>query len=151
MKKVKEGISLITVAVSILVMILILTTIIISANSAVENTRKKQFNREISLIQSSWYTYISRNSGVINSLASAEINIAGFVQEEKQQFNNENIVNGKVMLKVINLDEINIENINFGNAKEGLKDRYLVSLTTGKIYYEKGFTIGGSTYYTIIQ
>lgn len=151
MKKDKEGISVITVAVSIVVMIIILTIIVISTNSIIENTRKKQFNREISLVKSSLDKYISRNSGKIVYSNTVEINIADISENEIDQFSSETAFDGKIILKVIDLNEINVENITFGNGKEGIKDRYLVSLSTGKIYYEKGLTIGKNTYYTISE
>lgn len=149
MIKSEEGISLVTVVLSILVMLLILTTIVISANNIIENTRKKQIFREMSLVQSSWETYIARNTEKTSSLNMVDLTIADLAPGAVSQFNSEYILDGKVTLAVIDLSEIDVEDVNYGNGQQGTNDRYLVSLRTGKVYYEKGFVIGGETYYTV--
>ncbi len=149
MIKNKKGIALVTVMVSILVMILILSTIVVSANGIIENTRKKQFARELYLVQSRMDTYIARNSGRISSGNTVEIVIADLEQGGVLQFSEEIPAGGKFTLKEIDLYEIDVESVTFGNKKEGNKDRYLVSISSGKVYYEKGFKVGGITYYTL--
>ncbi len=148
-KKNEKGLSLITLAVSILVMILILTTIVISANGIIEDTRKKQFAREIELVESSFETYTARNSGNIDISEEVNINVSAMQYEQKLQFEDETLVDGMLTLKVIDLNQINVSNVTFGNQKQGINDRYLVSLKTGKVYYEKGLVISGKTYYKI--
>lgn len=152
--KSKNGVVLLTVIVSILVMTLILTTIVISANGIVENTRKKQFAREIYLIQSSVDTYIARNSGLKIFLDSDEVVLltSDLAEDDISQFtdNDETIIEGNIKsLKEINLYEIDVENVIFGNKEDGEDDIYLVSSKTGKVYYKKGVTINGETYYTL--
>lgn len=152
-KKIK-GMTLITLVVSILVMLLILTTIVVSASGIIDNTRKKQFAKELYLVQSSWDTYVARNSGktVFTENDSVVITLSDLAQGGSSQFESETSVDGKITLKAIDLYKIDVENVNFGNKKDGVTDRYLVSVGengTGRIYYQKGFTINGKTYYTL--
>lgn len=149
MKKSNKGMTLITIIVAIVVMILLLSTIVISAKGIFDDTKKKQFARELDLVQSSWNTYLARNSGKIDTLQFVDLNITTLVPGSEEQFKSEYKPGGIIHLAIIDLYDIDVENITYGNGTDGLQDRYLVSLTTGKVYYEKGLTIGGQTYYTM--
>lgn len=145
----RKGIALVTVAASILVMLIILTTVVVSANGIIENTRKKSFARELRLVQSNFDTYIARNSGNLGFTGTVDITIANLAANTGSQFSDETQIDGKVTLTIVELDKIDVEDVNYGNGENGVTDRYLVSITTGKIYYEKGFKIGSKTYYTL--
>lgn len=151
MAKNKKGMTLITIMVSILVMILILSAIVVSANNILSNTKKQQFARELDLVQSSWKTYLARNSSKVTGFEDITVDISLLTAEEKAQYISEYKPDNKVALKVINLEEIDVENVTYGNGTALSKDRYLVSLTTGKVYYEKGIKIDGKTYYTTTE
>ncbi|MEG0873405.1 MAG: hypothetical protein RSE00_05310 [Clostridia bacterium] len=80
-----------------------------------------------------------------------EINLNNINIDERTQFANEpGFKTGKVVLQKINLYEAGIETITRGRTeKSDLSDVYLVSLSTGSVYYQKGEKIGNRLYYTL--
>ena len=82
---------------------------------------------------------------------TVEFNTADLSSAELEQFAGETIVNNTIELYVIDLYEIDAEAVNYGNLQNGSTDRYLYSINTGKVYYEKGLETEEGTYYYVVD
>lgn len=144
----KKGISLVSLIVVIIVLTILAGVIIMNTNYMFASTDRAKLQIDIAQLQALMDTYKIRNNGNIK-FSTVEFDTSTLSQKELEQFEGENIINNKIQLYIINLEEIDCESSNFGNLELGSKDRYLYSLTTGKVYYELGLEIDGITYYYI--
>lgn len=142
----KYGISLASVMVATLILIMLTTTITISVNNVLENAKKMSFVSEINSIQKSVDSYYlaNREYPIINDNIIMDItNI-----EEKDIFEKENIIDGKLILNKINYDKINYVGLRYG-TESTKNDIYGVSELTGIVYYVKGIKLGNKIYFTL--
>ena len=154
MVKIKKGISMIALLITIAVFLILLTVITISSDKIVNNTKKKQFAREIYEVQNlvDKYKYEKEEYPYIilddNTKESISIDIT---DDTNDQFKNEGVTEGdKVELYTIDLNKIGAENITRGIKKDNnLKDVYAFSEKTGIVYYIKGYKVGKNVYYTL--
>ena len=144
----KKGISLVVLVITIIVLTILGGVIVINTNYMFVNTDNAKLQIDISQIEALMNTYKIRNNGNID-FTTVEFDTSSLSAKELEQFSGENIVNNKIELYVVDLEEIDGEASNFGNLKYGGKDRYLYSIITGKVYYEQGLEINGTTYYYI--
>lgn len=144
----KKGISLVILAITIVLLTILTTVIVINSEYMFVNTDKAQLQLDIAQIETLMNTYKIRNNGNIN-FDTVNFDTASLSQVELEQFSGENIVDNKIQLYVVDIKAIDGETSNFGDLELGSKDRYLYSLTTGKVYYELGLEIEGTTYYYI--
>jgi len=146
----RKGISLVSLAVIVVIMLILLTTISVSITYSISNAKKMTFAKEIYNIQNIVTEYIQKENVLPVSETTIQIE-----PSDTEQFEGENITDGKIVLNVINLDEIEIKNTNYGNMKIGntdsekAKDIYVVSQTTGRVYYIAGFKASDKVYYTL--
>ena len=103
---------------------------------------------DIAQLESLMNTYKIRVDGNIN-FPKTQLDLSKLSSDELLQFKGENIANNKVELYVIDLEDIDAEAVNFGNLKDGVSDRYLYSIITGRVYYELGLESDGIRYYHI--
>ena len=154
MVKIKKGISMIALLITIAVFLILLTVITISSDKIINNTKKKQFAREIYEVQNLVdkykyekeeypYTILDDNT---KEFISIDITV-----DLNDQFDNEGVRDGdKVELYTIDLNKIGAENITRGIKKDNnLKDVYAFSEKTGIVYYIKGYKVGKNVYYTL--
>lgn len=144
----KKGISLISLIITIIALIIVAGVIIINADYMIVNGDSAKLQTDIAQLESLMNVYKTRNSGNIN-FATTDFDVSKLSTTELQQFVGENIENNKIELYVIDLYEIDALNPSFGNLSGGNTDRYLYSITTGKVYYEMGIMIDGVRYYYI--
>jgi len=145
---VKKGVSLIVLIITIIIMITLTGVVIINYNNAIGNTAKTQLQLDIVQLESLMNTYRIRKNGNIG-FETVKFNTANLSSLELEQFEGENIVSGIIELYIIDLYAIDAEAVNYGNSKKGVTDRYLYSMTTGKVYYEHGLLDQDRTYYHI--
>lgn len=145
-KKSKEGISLIILVITIIVMFIILGVVVINGDAIFGSTKKTKFFAEVEQVQSLMRTYVTRK-GNIGAFETTTFDTSELTEDEKAQFNGETLQDDIVTLYVINLAEIDAEETNYGKGTDAL-DRYLYSETTKRVYYEKGLTVDQFTYYT---
>ena len=154
MVKIKKGISMIALLITIAVFLILLTVIIISSDKIINNTKKKQFAREIYEVQNlvDKYKYEKEEYPYTilddNTKESMSIDITDDLTD---QFDKEGVKEGdKVELYTIDLNKIGAENITRGIKKDNnLKDVYAFSEKTGIVYYIKGYKVGKNVYYTL--
>ena len=154
MVKIKKGISMMALLITIAVFLILLTVITISSDKIVNNTKKKQFAREIYEVQNlvDKYKYEKEEYPYTilddNTKESISIDITDDIND---QFKNEGVTEGdKAKLYTIDLNKIGAENITRGIKKDNnLKDVYAFSEKTGIVYYIKGYKVGKNVYYTL--
>ena len=154
MVRIKKGISMIVLLITIAVFLILVTVVTISSNKILNNTKKKQFAREIYEVQNlvDKYKYEKEEYPytILDDNTNESISI-DITDEIKNQFENENITeDNKVVLYSIDLNKIGAENITRGIKKDNnLKDVYAFSNKTGIVYYIDGYKVGNNTYYTL--
>ncbi len=144
----KKGISLMVLAITVVIFAILAGIIVINSNSIVGDTAKAQLQLDIAQLETLMNTYKIRKNGNIG-FPTVEFSTVNLSSNELKQFDGETIVNNKIQLYIIDLYEIDAEASNYGNLKEGSTDRYLYSISTGKVYYEKGLQYDNITYYYV--
>ena len=154
MVKIKKGISMIALLITIAVFLVLLTVITISSDKIINNTKKKQFAREIYEVQNlvDKYKYEKEEYPytILDDNTNESISI-DITDDLTDQFDKEGVKEGdKVELYTIDLNKIGAENITRGIKKDNnLKDVYAFSEKTGIVYYIKGYKVGKNVYYTL--
>ena len=144
----KKGISLIVLAITIIVMIILLGVIVITSSPTVASTEKYRLQMDISQLETLMNTYRIRKNGKI-TFETVLFDTSYLSLQELQQFEGETIEDNNIKLYVVDLKEIDAEQVNYGNLKQGATDRYLYSLKTGRVYYEQGLKVEDITYYYV--
>lgn len=144
----KKGISLVVLIVTILVLTIIASVIIFNSEGTIINAEKSKLQIDIVQLEALMDTYKLRKNGNIK-FETTEFDLSKLSSEELNQFTGENIVDNKIQLYIIELEEIDAEESNYGNLENGDKDRYLYSIVTGKVYYEQGLELDNITYHHI--
>ena len=146
----KRGISLISLAVSIAIIIVLASVVSVSLTYSISNAKKMAFANEIYNIQNLVTEYIEREESMPTTQEALQVTPSDTTQFQAETFND-----GKVNLTVIDLQELGIKNTNYGNKQLGddapqkAKDVYAMSESTGKVYYIQGVEISGKKYYTL--
>ena len=148
----KKGISVIAFIIIIGVMLILISTVTVSLDSVVTNSRKRQFAKEIFEIQTmvdsykkhnNDYPYIKTAEG--NKIIELEKN-----NKNEDQLASEDIIDNKVELYVINLQKIGVNELSRGYNKDNDEtDVYAFSNKTGKVYYVKGYKVRKNKYYSL--
>ena len=148
----KKGFSLVTLLVTIFVIIILTSTVVISANSIYNSNKKVKFASEISYIKELVNSYMVNNNGNLPSNSEVITSIRDISRDEMQsQFQDEDISNeNTIVLNKIDMSMINPGTLQYGNGTEEKSDDiYCISKKTGRIYYARGCKIGSKTYYTL--
>lgn len=145
----KKGVTVVSVLIIIVVLSILAGTITISTSYIVNDTYKKEFIREYKLVQSATDDYVMRNSSIID-FEETTFDLSNVDSDDLAQFDGETIVDNKIEMYIIDLEEIGIENSTYGlgNSEE---DVYLLSKDTNVVYYKKGFISDGDIYYRNIE
>lgn len=143
----RNGISLMVLSITIVVVIILSSTIIISYNEILEDTLKKDFSNEIYSIQKlvEGYKFLNGDYPILDEYI---LNMDEVDENYRFEFENESFVDGKVKLYVIDLSKCDVQNVKRGN-KINDKDIYVVSKNTGIVYYIDGVLINNMRYYTL--
>lgn len=142
----KQGITFITLLATIVIIIILASTVVISANDLIPKTQQKKFAKEIYMIQKKVEEYKFKNS--VYPVEDTSINYT-IPEEYSNQFSDETITDSVVELKPIDLYEADVETISFGNKQKGENDIYVLSEKTGKVYYLEGYKYKDQIYYTL--
>lgn len=148
----KKGFSLVTLLVTIFVIIILTSTVVISANKIYNNNKKVKFASEITYISELVRGYISNNNGNLPSNSEVIISLEDVnTLDILTQFEDENISkDNTIALNKIDMSMINPGTLYYGNGiEEKSDDIYCISKKTGRIYYARGCKIGLKTYYTL--
>ena len=151
-KKEKKGISLVVLLIVIGVMLILLSTITISLDNIVTNSKKRQFAKEIYEIQSMVDTYKKQNDDypyikLAEGNKTIDLEVAN---GNENQVASEDVIDDKVTLYVINMQKIGANELSRGYNQNGDEtDVYAFSNKTGIVYYVKGYSVRRNTYYTL--
>ena len=113
------------------------------------NVKKTNFLKEINAIQERVNAYLNENPNDYRILNNVVINVSNESEKNKTQFtsNGEEIISNTVSLYEIDYEKIGYDNLKYGNKSSGTNDIYVMSATTGKVYYAKGFKVWSETIY----
>jgi len=145
----KKGVTVVSVLIIIVVLSILAGAITISTSYIVNDTYKKEFIREYKLVQAATDDYVMRNSGIVD-FEETMLDLNNVDSSDLAQFDGETIVDNKIEMYIIDLNEIGIENSTYGLGNNE-KDVYLLSKATNIVYYKKGFISDGDIYYRNIE
>lgn len=150
MKK-RYGFSMVALAATVTIMLILTTAITIGGVNTSNNAKKIAFATELKTLQEAVDEYVNENNGSYPIGNSVVVDITSLSTENKQQFNKETdgYNSGKVLLYDIDYEKINVKSLKYGDESNGANDIYVVSNTSGVVYYAKGLKIGNNTYYTL--
>ena len=145
----KQGITLVTVVVTIIVLSILAGAITISTSATLNYARLSTWANEIAYIQD----VVKESEGTMSTFPYTEdkvtIDVLGMSNEEIQiQFPGEIISDDAIELNILNLGVLKITNTEYGRRKTA-NDVYAYSVTTGRVYYAKGLEIDGYIYYSV--
>jgi type II secretory pathway pseudopilin PulG len=146
----KKGISLIALVLTIVITIILASVTIVSVGDIINDTKKSEFAKELYSIQNLVKQYnFKENKFPVNSQTVVDLSTLDSIG--KEQFSTEpGYSTGSVTLYYIDLYEAGVENTTRGLKKNSdSTDVYLLSETTGKVYYLKGEKVSNNVYYTL--
>lgn len=149
----KKGFSLVALMATVTIMVILMTTIIISGVNSSNNAKKIAFATEITMVEQSVNSYGDRNDGLYPISNNISLDLALLTPKAISQFqdNGETITNNKINLCEIDYSKAELSSLKFGNKKNGENDIYVVSDKTGKVYYAKGYKIGGEIFFGVTE
>lgn len=142
---------MVALAATVTIMLILTTAITIGGVNTSNNAKKIAFATELKTLQEAVDEYVNENNGSYPIGNSVVVDITSLSTENKQQFNKETdgYNSGKVLLYDIDYEKINVKSLKYGDESNGANDIYVVSNTSGVVYYAKGLKIGNNTYYTL--
>lgn len=145
--KLRKGISILVLVITITVMLILVSGIVFTYSNIQEDTLKMEFAKEIYSVQKLVDSYYFKNNKY-PILDKVDLNVSTMDSELKEQFGEEVIDSNSISLYEIDLKLADIDDLKRGNGSS-LKDKYVVSIKTGKVYYYKGEVLNGKVYYTL--
>lgn len=150
-KSAKKGISLIVLGIVIIVMGALMGIVVVSTSGTVKETEAREFASEIKQLE-----YLAKQARNLNDdkdfdFIPRTLTVSSLTSEQKTQMSEE-IGTGvtSITLYEIDYDAIDATAVKYGKKAGGdTTDVYLVSNTTGKVYYLKGFKWENKTHYTL--
>lgn len=145
----RKGISLIVLMITIVLMLLIISTVTISARASFSNDQKLTFATEIASIQENVDEYYLKNH-TLPILQDVILNLENIAEQEKIQFLDEKMDSNQIVLKQIDLSKFPQMEVIFGKG-ENETDIYAVSENTNRVYFLRGLHTDEMTYYTLTE
>ncbi len=148
-KSIKSGVSIVALIIVLIVMSMLVGITVMSTNGVIQETNAREFASELKQIE-----YLVKQSKILNdneilNFPARTILVSNLTSEQNEQMSEE-IVNGatQIVLYEVDFNTIGANNTIYGK-KEDENDVYVVSNTTGKVYYLKGFKWEEKIYYTL--
>lgn len=151
MKNNKKGISLIVLGVIIIVMGMLVGMVAISTQGILQETDAREFASELKQLEYLVKQNKKLDDNSILNFTPRVITVSALNAEQKEQMAEE-IVGGVTSVTLYELDfnELDVNDTMYGKNEDGnVDDVYVVSNTTGNVYYLKGFKWEDKTYYTL--
>lgn len=149
----KQGITLVTIVVAITIIFIITTATIVSVSNIISDASIKTFAMEIYSVQKLVDEYKMKNNGKLDfTVKTYQISdLATGLREPISE--EEGTSQGSVNLYVLDkaaLDKLGVDELRYGaGGYDAETDRYVVSCTSGRVYYLYGFEERGQTYYCL--
>lgn len=145
----KKGISLSVLAVVILVLTILATTIVTSVSNGITNVELSVWVNEITFIQDSMDENEKESESFFVQEKTFDVsNISNSILLE--QFKDEIITDSKIKFYEINLSKLDLNNLVYGKHNTE-NDVYVYSKNTGKVYYLEGIKTRNKVYYTLLD
>ncbi|MEG2348647.1 MAG: hypothetical protein RSB67_03265 [Clostridia bacterium] len=144
----KNGVSLIALVLTITIMLILISGVTLSYKKINTDAKKKEFAKEVYTLQKLVEEYNFKNNEypVKNAIS---VSIQTLDSNSRSQFEKETgYASGTIQLFEIDLAKADVNTITRGLETKP-KDKYLVSKTTGKVYYYLGQKIENTIYYTL--
>lgn len=153
MRKNKDGVSLIALVVIVIVMGMLLSIAVVSTKGMLQETEARKFASELKQLE-----YLVKQNRILNDNKSLNftertLTISNLTAEQRAQMSEE-IADGatQITLYELDFDAIDADDTTYGKKEnDDENDVYVVSYTTGKVYYLKGFDWEEVTYYTLTE
>ena len=147
LKNNKNGITLVALIATIMVIIILTTTAVVSYSSFSVNAKKRAFANEIYTLQKQVEDYKFRNNKYPIGNAK-EVSISSLDSQLVSIFNTngEQIQENKVTFYEIDFEKLDLDSLTRGMNNTS-NDIYLFSNESKKVYYIVGEKIGDKTYY----
>lgn len=140
-----RGISLVAIIASVVILTILTGTIVITSTSSITNAKKAAFASEISQIQNLVDVYKYQKD--VYPITTNSYNIVTALPSGSYDTTKEN---AQTKLFEIDYTLINLSKLSIGTKADGnTNDVYVVSNTSGIVYYLKGKTLGSTTYYRL--
>lgn len=142
----EKGIELITLAVTIIVMIVISTVLVYYSTSGIKIKKLRDMENDIEILSDKINIYIVKNNTLPVSIKY--LGPRKFIPQ----------ANDNDVYYVINLSLINDISLNYGNDyysintesdTNSLEDVYIINEQSHNIYYPRGINVNGTTYFTV--
>jgi len=144
---VKKGISLVSLVIVVIIMSILAGVVLVTGTSSFRTAELSTYAVEILNIQNAVDEYHFRYDKYPVG-EEITLDISQVKEDFRTQFAHETISDSKIKFKVVDLSLIGISNTEYGNNIT-VKDAYVVSETTGKVYYLQGLEHEDKIYYTL--
>lgn len=144
----KKGISVAALSVAAIVIISLAAVITVSLTRNYNDAKKIEFAQELNMIKMAVDNYYYENGTY--PVSNKQITMSNLSEEEKQsQFLDEQESNELYTFSLIDYNLLGISSLKYGKGISDIYDSYVVSTSTGNVYYVKGLKIDNKTYYTL--
>lgn len=152
--KYKKGISLIVLLITIVVALILIATVIISTDGAIDNANVNVFANDLSDVQDATESYYITNNvmptpdSTPNALTKDDILASS---SNTNLLTNELIENNDLDAEfyAIDLAKINVTKISYGNGSISDGDVFVVAYPSMDVYYLLGLNAKGTTFYSL--
>ena len=147
----KRGITISMLAITIVVIAILTTTIVISAKNVSENSKLRTFGTEIAMLNDEIKHRQNTGTDISYMEDAVSINLSGISEDIiNTQFEGEEILNNEITVYRIDIAALGFNNVTYGSQQRE-KDIFVISTTTNRIYYLEGIKANNTTYYTFTE
>lgn len=143
----QEGITLIALVITIIIMLILVTVGYTISRDAIDRTRLEDIKTNMLLIQAKSKTIYERYSfKEIEELAGVEINQGNYIisADLSSQLNSPR---GQYYI----WEQEDLNNNGLGTIKVSNTEFYIIDYTTGEVFYSLGYTQDDTTYYRLSE
>jgi len=143
----KKGISILSLAIVIVILSIITSTIVVSYSDSINTLNKTTFITEFMTLESAVQNFYEMNN---NYPILEEITLTYQNTVVNEQFEGEDITSNSISLYKLDIATLGFDNLYLGNGKDDA-DYYALSMKTGKLYYLNGIIFDNITYYRVTE
>ena len=149
----KNGISLIVLVLTIIVALMIISTVIISVTTQINNTNITIFAGDLTQIQDATESYYIINNAMPMLDGTTVIDKDGLLAISNAQsillgeLTENNDLNSQFY--TLDLSKIEVTKVAYGNKELGENDIFVVAYPSMNVYYPYGINVAGITYFSI--
>lgn len=145
----KKGVSLVSLVVIIIILGILAGIVVVSGLDSAQTINIQTFASELLSVQNATDEYYKRYEKY-PVVTEVILNTSEVDASDLNQFENENIVEGKIYFQIIDISLLGIKDLEYGSFEQ-TKDIYVLSENTGKVYYLQGAEYENKVYYTLTE